>query len=401
MLITRIVQTCTLRRATTTTYLYRHFANTNSYNSDPFGDAEAAREESMEQEANNGNKTVKLDQHKYEDYKGQEYYKTMQTEQAIQGMQTEIRHLYANNEYEQALMMAAELVERCEVHFGKSHPVTASSYNNMAVMHKVLGQFEESREKYHQALRVYDEIVGKKHLSYAAALHNLGILEKDQARIDTERNAMDRMALLESAIEQLNSALEIRKESLGEAHPDTISSRTNLGSAIAAQVLQGGGSKGNLPKQSAFTKRRWKVAETHLRTALRHSMENKSEEEDAIEMDSSLEGLPKIRTLSAARMAQNLAVFLKSRAEQLASSKTKSAEVDIGEMLAESRSLYEAALTVRMGLLGAEHPDTISSKFSLAELVAFLGDEEDANKMRQEIVDLLGQADGEEEAKRK
>lgn len=349
---------------------------------------------------NDASRTIKLDQHKYEDYKGEEYYKTMQTEQAIQGMQTEIRHLYANNEYEQALMMAAELVDQCEVHFGKNHPVTASSYNNMAVMHKVLGQFEESRDKYHQALRVYDEIVGKKHLSYAAALHNLGILEKDQARIDTERNAMDRMALLESAIEQLNSALEIRKESLGEAHPDTISTRTNLGSAIAAQVLQGGvSSSGNTAKQSAFTKRRWKVAETHLRTALRHAMENRNEEEVAIELGAKQDKLPKICTLSAARMAQNLAVFLKSRAEQLASSNTKNADVDIGEMLAESRGLYEAALTVRMELLGAEHPDTISSKFSLAELVAFLGDEEGANKMRQEIVDLLGESDGQMEGR--
>ena len=57
-------------------------------------------------------------------------------------------------------------------------------------------------------------------------------------------------------------------------------------------------------------------------------------------------------------------------------------------MYAEAHSLYQGALHVRTELLSISHPDTISTKFSLAELlVAAYNDQEGANRLRQEILD--------------
>ena len=42
---------------------------------------------------------------------------------------------------------------------------------------------------------------------------------------------------------------------------------------------------------------------------------------------------------------------------------------------------------MRTTLLHDAHPDTVATKHSLAELLAVIGDEEGANKMRREIMD--------------
>ena len=46
----------------------------------------------------------------------------------------------------------------------------------LRLMQKMMGSFEESRENLHNALKIYKEIVGEDHASYAAALNNLGNL---------------------------------------------------------------------------------------------------------------------------------------------------------------------------------------------------------------------------------
>ena len=55
-------------------------------------------------------------------------------------------------------------------------------------------------------------------------------------------------------------------------------------------------------------------------------------------------------------------------------------------MYAESHRLYESALQVRSELRGKHHPDVVTTKFSLAELLATTGDEEGANALRSEIL---------------
>ena len=156
-------------------------------------------------------------------------------------------------------------------HFGKLHPATASAYNNVGLMNKCLGHYVVAKEAYEESLRIYGEVCGKDHGSYAAALSNLGVLERvrvmevddDDDDEDSDRNdsmvtqekfdddyntplsqkekakltTLDRLQLNEVAIEYFDEAYRIRLAELGSTHPHTIASRSQLGSAMAYSVI--------------------------------------------------------------------------------------------------------------------------------------------------------------------
>jgi len=194
------------------------------------------------------------------------------TEEEILELQSELRTHHRHAAYSAALETATELLERCTSHFGRMHPATASAYNNVGLMNKLLGNYVEAKSAFHESLQVYEEIVGKDHSSYAAPLSNLGMLERSRVleseaeegeddndasgqneddndvELETLRDsnnpeqktklsALERMQLNESAIEYFDEAYRIRLSELGTNHPHTIQSRTQLGSAIAAAVI--------------------------------------------------------------------------------------------------------------------------------------------------------------------
>ena len=269
-------------------------------------------------------------------------------------------------------------------HFGKEHPVTASAYNNIGLMYKSTGDWDLSRRNYHQALRIYGRVVGKDHASYAGALHNIAALNKAQVHPDEALTGIQRLQFNEEAIDYLQEAWTIRQVELGDEHPHTIASRSYFASTLAAQVTQTAAtatSRSNATpsfRTSKLTQRRRQAAEEHLRGALKTATEHprgaKAEDVDG-----------DITTLSAASVAQNLAVFLKSwGTDILDDGKYKVVEE---EALAEAKQLYEQVLHVRKALLHHGHPDLLATKYSLAELLEVLGDEKGATDLRESIVD--------------
>ena len=342
-------------------------------------------------------------------------------EEEIRDIQAEIAFHHKHAQYHEALTASQMLLEKSMDHFQKNHPVTASAYNNVGLMHKYLGNFKEATDMYHAALRIYGEVVGKDHASYAATLNNLGNLLRAQTLMsdgdgDEENDgngvgsmtALQRLQYNEMAIEYFEEALAIRQAELGKNHPHTITSHSNLGAAMASMLLQeqanrnrnkikDGNKSSDSPslKTSKFTATRWEAAEQHLRTALNTAVQNPRgktissspppQQEESSSTNAS--SFPTIKTLSAAGAAQNLAVFLKSKADILLQS-SEGQEYDTNDMYAEALNLYQGALHVRAELLSPSHPDMIATKFSLAELlVAAYDDEEGANQLRQEILD--------------
>jgi len=204
-------------------------------------------------------------------------------EENILTLQSEVQQHFRHAAYSAALATAGQLLELTSSHFGPLHPATASAHNNVGLMNKLLGNYDEAREAYHESLRVYGEVCGKDHASYAAALSNLGMLERgrvleseamegegddddddaadgevgsdgdneDEVELDelrdgnataasanpTKMSAMERMQLNESAIEYFDESHRIRLSELGPDHPHTIASRSQLGSAMAAAVV--------------------------------------------------------------------------------------------------------------------------------------------------------------------
>jgi tetratricopeptide (TPR) repeat protein len=317
-----------------------------------------------------------------------------QVEEALAKIQYEIRTHHKHGNYEEALKASKQLLNESQEHFGKDHPATASAYNNVGLMHKLMGNWADSRKSYHESLRIYGRVVGKDHASYAAALHNVGLLNKTQVHVDEQLTGLQRLQLNEEALEYLHEAWQIRQVELGDEHAHTISSRSNYGSTLAAQVLQvnqHGQSKTTKAPMSKMTRRRWEAAEDHLRQALLTAMEHPRGEQIAPTSSNS-----SIKTLSAAASAQNLAVFLKTRGTRVEDS--DKTEIIDPEALAEAQQLYQQALVVRSQLLPATHADVIATKFSLAELLTVLGNEKEANVLREEIMEVYNVQEMNEES---
>jgi hypothetical protein len=380
-------------------------------------------------------------------------------EEEIYMLQSHVKQHFQHANYTAALSTAKDILEKSTSLFGRKHPATASAYNNIGLMHKMMGDFDVSRENYHSALLIYQEVVGKDHESYAATLNNLGNLDRYQSTIDENLTSLQRMQFNDSAVEYFEEAWNIRKAELGEEHVYTVTSRSNLGGALAAQVLQSevfrqkrlqeerdkeqqnnsDVESGDVQKNtkdltrtvSKYTKQKWEIAEEHLRAAFRTAVNNprgekvpaqskssdssstlkrrdktlsKKEKQKAAKLrkwqdksnKSTVEntvnndlgpGDISICTLSSAAAAQNLAVFLKSRADLILKSNDFDSSLVSDDMYAEAKGLYLGAFRVRFALKGANHPDTVATKFSLAELLEVIGDEDGANKLRQELLD--------------
>lgn len=331
-------------------------------------------------------------------------------EERMRDLQAEIAFHHRQGQYEEASRVSRDLLEASLDHFGERHPVTASAHNNVGLSCKQCGEYEESEERYHDALRIYGETVGRDHASYAAALNNLGNLMRTRCATDERLSGTARLTATEEAVAYFEEALQIRESELGNDHPYTVTSRTNLGAAMASMLLQeqanrtssarhqkterrggGGGGGPRAPLRSTrLTASRWEAAEGHLRRAYEESVRAPRGREHVKRKGA------RIRTLAAANAAQSLAVVLKTRVDlddddhdgnNDASPASTAAREDA---LAEARLLYEGALEVRTAALPDSHPDVVATKFSLAELhETAYGDvgEEEANRLRREILD--------------
>jgi CHAT domain-containing protein/Tfp pilus assembly protein PilF len=108
--------------------------------------------------------------------------------------------------------------ETLEIHqkvFGREHPNTATSLNNLAELYGAMGDNAKAEPVYKEALQIRREVLGRRHPDTAASLNNLAALYW----------TMGDYAKAEPLIKE---ALEIRQNVLGQEHPDTAQSMNNL-----------------------------------------------------------------------------------------------------------------------------------------------------------------------------
>jgi tetratricopeptide (TPR) repeat protein len=336
-------------------------------------------------------------------------------EQKLGRMQTEVIDLHRRGNYHKGLKSAQSLLEETKAHFGENHPSTAAAHNNTALFHKQLGNFTDARTDYNAALNIYQKVLGEGHASYASALHNLGNLNRSQIQFDGDLKPTDRISLVEQALGYFQKAFTIRLAELGPEHPHTVSSKSSWGALLSSQVLYHQQMMRKISETGDLAKKRfyesilptrddttftaWEAAEEHLRKALATAIENprgiRIQDKTKVSHNtpfprggkkkSSVPGgstsAPTTpQTLSAANAAQNLAVFLKYRS-------TMATPVEM-EGLQEAYALYQQVLEVKTELLHEQHPDLFVTKHNLAECLTAMGDEEAANKIRTEILDV-------------
>jgi len=329
-------------------------------------------------------------------------------EKELARLQNTVMEHHRGGEYNKALKAAQNLLKVTMKHFGKDHPATAAAYNNTGLMYKLVGDYIQARADYKKALQIYHTQLGVDHQSYATTLHNMGNLNRHQIHLDGDLSATDRLSLVQDALDWLKEAHSVRLAEFGPEHPHTVASRSAIGATLAVQILhqhkmtQRVQTESNLQTKRLYvsmlpttvTETAWDAAHEHLRNALQTAMDHPrgtTVQQGAAQRASQRKPVPPdvlkvataspLQTLSAANAAQNLAVFLKTRATTV--------EPYCQEWLDEAQQLYRQVLHVQAVLLHEGHPDVYATKHSLAELLDAAGDAETATALRQEMIDTF------------
>jgi tetratricopeptide (TPR) repeat protein len=150
----------------------------------------------------------------------------MQIEMDLAALQREIRDLHGLGRYADSLEACRRALVVSRDHFGDKHPVTASLLNNQALNHKYLGELDAAVNAFHEALRVYEEVLGATHTS--AATCKLNIAKLLQLKANTQPG-LDRVQLLQEAKELAEEALVAKLDNLGEKNPEVGTVMFSLG----------------------------------------------------------------------------------------------------------------------------------------------------------------------------
>ncbi len=233
---------------------------------------------------------------------------------------------------------------------GKKLRDTAQSLNHLGILLRAQGDYAEARPYLERALRIREEVLGAEHPDTARSLSNLGFLLQVQGDYAKARPYYER-------------ALHIREEVLGETHRDTARSLNNLGSLLRAQ--------GDLAGARPYLERALRIREEVL---------GETHRDTASSLNSLGLLLRDLSDLAGARPYLERA--LRIREEVLGAEHPDTAQSlnNLGILLraqgdyAEARPYLERALRIREQVLGAEHPDTTRSLNNLGSLLQAQGD---------------------------
>jgi len=150
----------------------------------------------------------------------------MEIEKNLASMQREIRDLHGVGRYADSLDVCQQALQVSRDHFGSEHPVTASLLNNIALNQKYLGKIDEAVTTFHEALEIYENVLGSTHTSCATCKINIAKLLQLQAN---NVPGLDRMQMLQEAKELAEEALVIKLDNLGDRNPEVGTVMFSLG----------------------------------------------------------------------------------------------------------------------------------------------------------------------------
>lgn len=287
-------------------------------------------------------------------------------EARLRELQAQMQRLHAAGSYEAARGLAEECRSLALGEFGPEHPVSASAVNNLALMHKSLGQTERATVLYREALELYGRSVGEAHRSTATVACNLALLLRDTAMRDTPENGPDdagdgtgegitgqASTLLDEAQTLLEGAVATRSQVLGERHPEASLARSQLASVLRA--------KGRLD---------------HASELLERAVEDLDSAHFTAEATHGPEGKVTSRIASLLASALNSLALLRKQQERLA----------------DAEPLYHRASALYDRSSGPSSPDAIVCRYNLAELALVRGDDGSARQIQQDILQRVNGA---------
>ena len=346
-----------------------------------------------------------------------------------------VRKLESTSSDRDALVVAKEILDKTEVVFPSSspHPAMARAYNDYGYVLKTQGEYHQSVEAYHKSIQLYEESLGRRSRGYATAMRNTSTCYKDYAfHVGTEGEGeegqkaadveMEKMGLLSRAREAGEEALKWSTEwqelvashvgtgyegdddeeghkftehDLLDAKRDRIGAAFSLSAVLAAQSRALSGSKvaGKTKtkkggkKKSTIAGNILKKAEKTCRSAIKELAEM-----EGIEYIDLLQEGTSVRSLALANGMNTLGVIL-----SLIGSKHSRDKATATRLYHEAESFYIKAYECRSNSLKPGHHDVITSLFNLAEVADRMGREEDANKIREYVLEEIEKEGGETE----
>ena len=236
---------------------------------------------------------------------------------------------YNRGDYEAALECVLSMETQITIAMGRNNAVYASCLNNLALMHKCLGNHTDAMDAYTEALHKYEDLAGKKNTSYAATLANMGVLFKTMAE---KSKGMDKLQLLERSEEALKDALALRVELSGPESKEAMNSQIQVASIL---------------NMRAKTEEAEKLLNETLKTARK-----KFGPSDTL----------------CATVLNNLGLMKKNQKDY-----------------ASAREFYEEALKIRTTALGDQHPETVVSMHNLAELHLAAGNTKEMAELQNKV----------------
>ncbi|KAK3938097.1 kinesin light chain [Diplogelasinospora grovesii] len=230
--------------------------------------------------------------------------------------------------YRQALKLRTQVL-------GAEHPSTLVSMNNLALVLNSQGKYEEAETLHRQALELSAKVFGAEHPSTLASINNLASVLNSQGKY-------------EEAETMYRQALKLWTKVLGAEHPDTLASINNLASVLDSQG-------------------KYEEAETLHRQAL--ELRTKVLGAEHPDTPASMNNLANV--LYSQGNINNLANVLDSQGKY-----------------EEAETMYRQALKLRTKVLGAEHPDTLTSINNLASVLDSQGKYEEAETIHQQALKL-------------
>jgi len=265
-------------------------------------------------------------------------------QQQILKLSHQVKKLYHQGRYEEALQPASHARDLSLQYLGKDHPDFATDLNNLAELYRLMGNYFQAEPLYKQAMEIRRKVLGEDHPHFASSLNNLAVLYK----------SMGNYFQAEPLYKQ---AMEIRRKVIGEDHPDFASSLNNL--ALLYQSMGNYSQAEPLYKQAMEINRK-AIGEDHPHFAsslnnlaglyMRMGNYTKAEplNKQAMEIDRKALGE---KHPSFATDLHNLAVLYKSMGNY-----------------SQAEPLYNQAMEINRKAIGEDHPHFASSLNNLALL---------------------------------
>ena len=126
-----------------------------------------------------------------------------------------VRGYYELGAYDQALEYLMKDLAISEKVWGREHPDTAATYNNLGEVYRAQGKYDRALEYFMKALAIVEKVLGREHPDTATTYNNIAAVYHAQGKYD-------------QALEYLMKNLAIREKVLGREHPDTATTYNNI-----------------------------------------------------------------------------------------------------------------------------------------------------------------------------